>query len=184
MRNYRPSPLDEAINDEEVAQPAQLALLPPDGGMPALPEEVKRGPGRPKDSKNRRDEEYAALLRARHGCPLEAATQMGALNLFDEATVIELARRWACSRLEAVDRILQSRRDVFPYHYKRQPQELQLSRGAGGGMVPAEILDNDGGEATDAEYSDVPGDAPEEGAVRLLPPGHNDDPAGEPGEAP
>jgi len=131
MRSYRPSELDRLVSEGEMTAPAQLALLPPDGAEPMLP--TVRGKGRPLGSRNRRDEAYAAVLRARYGCPLASATQIAALNLLDETTVIELARRWHCAPFDAVKLAASIAADVSPYHYQKMPTAVILNPGAPGG---------------------------------------------------
>jgi hypothetical protein len=125
------SVLDEAVSQAEAAAPSQLALLPDDAADAREPVD-ERGRGRPLGSRNRRSEEYAAVLRARYGCPLARATQIAALDILDDATVTKLALLWGCTRFQAAQMWAKINADVSPYHYQSLPRAIILNPGAPG----------------------------------------------------
>lgn len=124
------SELDRAVEEWRGEAPAQLALLEDEAAAVA---EAKRGKGRPAGSRNLRSEAYAGLLMGRHGDPLEIATRIAAIDVLDEDEVLALARKWGCSRFEAVKLWAQVNRDVQGYLHQQMPRAIVLPPGAPGG---------------------------------------------------
>ena len=123
------SELDRAVDAHRGAAPAQLALLEEEAAIA----EAKRGKGRPAGSRNLRSEAYAALLTAKHGDPLDIATKIAAIDVLDEENVQQLARKWGCSRFEAVKLWATINRDVQGYLHQQMPRAIVLPPGAPGG---------------------------------------------------
>lgn len=120
------SELDKAVEDWRGEGVAQLALLDDDAvSVPGAP----RAKGRPPGSRNLRSEAYAALLRGRHGDPLDVATKIAAIDVTEEANIAHLAKLWGCKRFEAVKLWAQINRDVQSYHHQQMPRALIFAPG-------------------------------------------------------
>jgi hypothetical protein len=139
--------LDGVVSQAEAAAPTQLALLPDDDAEGR--EVERRGGGRPPGSRNRRSEEYAALLRARYGCPLAVASEIAALNILDESVMQKITRLWGCGRFQAAQLWARINADVQPYHHQKMPTAIILNPGAPGsdavvieGRLDADTSDN------------------------------------------
>lgn len=90
---------------------------------------LHRGRGRPKGAQNLSTKRYTAWLRSYLGDPLLPAARIAVLDITDPETVKELARRWSCTKLEAVDRWSKINAGVLPYFHQQQPRAIHLSPG-------------------------------------------------------
>lgn len=145
------SELDRAVEEYQAEQPVQMLLLAEDAAE--LPE-GPRGRGRPPGSRNLRSEAYAALLRQRHGDPLDIATKVAAIDILDRKNVENLAEAWGCKRHEAVKLWAQVNRDVMPYVHQQLPRAVVLNPGAPGGDRVLVEIDGDFREVPDG-YEDA-----------------------------
>lgn len=101
---------------------AELDAMP--GPLSRMP--TKRGPGRPKGSRNRRTEAITDVIRATRRDPLLVLADMA------EADVGELADYLQCSRLEAAKLQAAAARELAPYLHSKQPVAVAAT---GGDMV-------------------------------------------------
>jgi hypothetical protein len=88
-----------------------------------------RAPGRPKGARNLTTKQYSRWLQSYVGDPLLPAMRVAVLDILDETTVQELAKRWGCSRAEAVDRWTRINQGVQDFVHQRQPRAIHLSPG-------------------------------------------------------
>ncbi len=84
----------------------------------------KRGPGRPKGSKNKASEQLRNYLLAKYRDPLDG------LGEIVSTPIPELARLLKCTRLDAAAFWLRALAEFGPYVHQRQPQALNLDPGA------------------------------------------------------
>ncbi len=101
----------------------------PDEAESAAAITVTRGRGRPKGAHNLSTKRYAQWLLSHAGSPLLPAMRVATLDILDEDTVEELARRWACTRLEAVDRWTRINDGVKDFVHQRMPRAVVFSPG-------------------------------------------------------
>lgn len=127
MQLFRPSPLDTAIGEAELAQDALVR----DAVEPTLPAVRKRG--RPKGSRNRRHEADAAALLARHDDPLDVATEIAARQITRAGELARLAQELGMDHVAAAEFWLRTLIAVLPYLHQRMPQKVILNPGAPGG---------------------------------------------------
>jgi hypothetical protein len=96
-----------------VADGPQQAELLPDAAPP-------RPVGRPTGSRNRRTQEWADFLLARHGrSPLEVLAEIAV------TPTAELARELGCDRIDALDRRMRAAAELAPYLHQKQPVAVQ-----------------------------------------------------------
>ncbi len=114
----------------------ELPGRPAVAGVPAIvASEGKRGPGRPKGSRNRSTEEWRQFVLSRHRSPLVQLAEIA------EATPEELARAWGLYRYEyyqgervaehldtgaAAARKVEAMRALLPYLHQAQPQAVEM----------------------------------------------------------
>jgi hypothetical protein len=109
--------IDQARSDEAIVEEAwrqaeaehQVELGELNGG------DSSRGPGRPKGARNLRTEEAARFYIRRHGDPLEVAVRLGAIPILAAGVLEALARRLACTKLEAAKFWASNNQAVMPY---------------------------------------------------------------------
>lgn len=105
-----------------VAPARQLTLLAELGGGPAAEpaEAERRGPGRPKGSKNKRTEEWTRYLLASYGSPLEALAKVM------RAGPHQLARELGVDLVDAFDRWAKACAELAPYVHQKQPTAVAV----------------------------------------------------------
>lgn len=147
----------EAIAERGDAPALQPGLFAEAEQQPAAPAVENRG-GRPVGARNRRTEEYARFLRARHGDPLDVATAIAARNITAAGELENLAFDLGMKPAEAADFWLRTLNAVLPYLHQRMPQAVVLNRGApGGDRIELELVDE--GDGTFSAYDDEEGAA-------------------------
>lgn len=112
--------LEQAELDDEAEQ---LGLF----GVPATPEGqaraiVKRGPGRPPGSRNKRTERTVAFLLARHRDPREVLLEIAEANIADLAALV------GCSVFEALQEKRIAAAAVLPYLAQRMPLAVDVTQ--------------------------------------------------------
>ena len=90
---------------------------------------ASQGRGRPKGARNLTTKQFANWLRNYIGDPLIPAQRVAVLDILDSETVTELARRWGCSKPEAVDKWTRINQGVMDFNHSRQPRAIHLSPG-------------------------------------------------------
>lgn len=105
------------------ARARQLALLDELAGRAPAAEPVepeRRGPGRPRGSKNRRTEEWTRFLLASYGSPIEALAKVM------RAGPARLARELGIDTVEAFDRWAKVCVELAPYLHQKQPTAVAV----------------------------------------------------------
>lgn len=127
------------LPDEGAAQDdlfGELPGRPAVEGVPTLVPAERRGPGRPKGSRNRSTQEWRDFVLSRHRSPLVQLAEIA------EATPEELARAWGLYRYEyfqgvrvaqsldtgaAAARKVEAMRALLPYLHQAQPQAVAVT---------------------------------------------------------
>lgn len=120
------------INGAETPQPDLFRAPAENESASAV--EVTRGRGRPKGAHNLSTKRFAQWLLAHHGSPLMASMRVATLDITDEETLRELARRWGCTRLEALDRWIRINDGIKPYVHQQMPRAVIFSPGDPNGL--------------------------------------------------
>lgn len=103
---------------------------------------AERKAGRPPGARNRRTEEYAQFLIAKHGDPLDVMTAIAARNIVAPGELKRLADDLGMDRKDAAEFWLRTTNATLPFLHQRMPQAVWINPGAPGGER-AEIIDAD-----------------------------------------
>ena len=122
----------------------------------SLPAEKKAG--RPPGARNRRTEEYARFLIARHGDPLDVATAIAARDIVAPGELARLADDLGMERKDAAEFWLRTLNAALPFLHQKMPQAVWINPGAPGGER-AEIIDADDWARVPPGVSDVDAEA-------------------------
>ena len=115
---------DLGLEEPEQLELAALLGLPARRDQPLEEQRAeieRRGPGRPKGSRNKRTVATAEYLLARYRNPVEGLLQMGMVG------VEELSKRLGCTPFEAWQEIRLCLGAAAPYVVQRQPIAVNLS---------------------------------------------------------
>ncbi len=131
------------LGEPPVERAEQLALLTPPvaEGVEANAPAVKRGPGRPPGSRNRRTEQWVQYLHERYSSPVEALAieaERTVLDVVEALGLVEPTNEQLLSIWREQNRL---RVELAPYMHQKLPQLAELKLDAGGDQrSDAEIL--------------------------------------------
>lgn len=120
------------MEGETPFEPAeQLAFLPlstsPTKHAEALPVDVRRGPGRPAGSRNKRTEDWVGYILGRYRSPLVAMAEIYS------RPVLELAKELKTTPLEAFKLQLVALKELAPFLHQKLPQAVEVDAR---GLIP------------------------------------------------
>ena len=140
-----PDGMQKALGDA-VAERGDVQLQPSLFGAAEAPTTetlpAERKAGRPPGARNRRTEEYANFLIAKHGDPLDVATAIAARNIVAPGELAALAKELGMERGDAAEFWLRTLNAVLPFLHQKMPQAVWINPGAPGGER-AEVVDAD-----------------------------------------
>lgn len=99
------------------------------GQLVGIGEPVRRGPGRPAGSRNRRTARMVDYILARYRSPL-----LGMAEICN-APVRQLAAALGCSLLDALKVQQTAQRDLAPYLHQKQPTAIDVNGAAAGALI-------------------------------------------------
>lgn len=135
----------QGAGEPPVERVEQLALLAPErseapeaGGPPA----VKRGPGRPKGSRNRRTEDWVRYLHANYASPVEGLAVEAERSVLDVVEALGLKGPTNEQLLSIWRELNRLKVELAPYMHQKLPQLAELTvNDSGDQRSDAEIVE-------------------------------------------